>query len=97
MPPLNVLVEIPKEKFFDDAAFCRHMHGNCRLIRWPPNLGVGGYCLQLFGELWFQRLTGSRRMTKALFSFQQNLQNFLDFPSHQIFRHMHEALNIDKK
>lgn len=42
-PSLNVLVDIPKEKFFNDAAFCRHMQGNCRLIRWPPNLGVGGY------------------------------------------------------
>jgi hypothetical protein len=25
------------------------------------------------------------------------LQNFSDFPSHRIFGHMHEALNIDKK
>jgi hypothetical protein len=33
----------------------------------------------------------------ALFSFQKFLQNFLDFPSHRIFRHMHETLNIDKK
>jgi hypothetical protein len=32
-----------------------------------------------------------------LFSLQKNLQNFLDSPSHQIFGHMHEALNIDKK
>jgi hypothetical protein len=29
--------------------------------------------------------------------FQKILQKFLDSPSHQIFRHMHEALNIDKK
>jgi hypothetical protein len=34
--------------------------------------------------------------SKALFSFQKILQNFSDFPSHRIFRYMHEALNIDK-
>jgi hypothetical protein len=34
---------------------------------------------------------------KALFSFPEILQNFLDSPSHRIFEHMHEALNIDKK
>jgi len=32
----------------------------------------------------------------ALFSSQKILQNFLDSPSHRIFRHMHEVLNIDK-
>jgi hypothetical protein len=32
----------------------------------------------------------------SLFSFQNILQNFSDFPSHQILRHMHGALNIDK-
>jgi hypothetical protein len=31
------------------------------------------------------------------FSLQKILQNFSDFPSHWIFRHIHEALNIDKK
>jgi hypothetical protein len=34
--------------------------------------------------------------TKAMFSFQKILQNFSDSPSHRIFGHMHEALNIDK-
>jgi len=29
-------------------------------------------------------------------SSQKILQNFSYFPSHQIFRHMHEVLNIDK-
>jgi hypothetical protein len=33
---------------------------------------------------------------QALFSFQKILQNFSDSPSHQIFRRMHEVLNIDK-
>jgi hypothetical protein len=33
----------------------------------------------------------------ALFSSQKILQNFSDSPSHRIFGHMHEALNIDKK
>jgi hypothetical protein len=32
-----------------------------------------------------------------LFSFQKVLQNLSHSPSHQILRHMHEALNIDKK
>jgi hypothetical protein len=36
-------------------------------------------------------------ITKAMFSSQKNLQNFSDSPSHRIFGHMHEALNIDKK
>jgi hypothetical protein len=35
--------------------------------------------------------------TKTLFSSQKILQNFSDSPSHRIFRHMHEVLNIDKK
>jgi hypothetical protein len=34
---------------------------------------------------------------KGRFSSQKILQNFSDSPSHRIFRHMHEALNIDKK
>jgi hypothetical protein len=33
---------------------------------------------------------------EALFSSQKILQNFSDSPSHRIFGHMHEALNIDK-
>jgi hypothetical protein len=33
----------------------------------------------------------------GLFSSQKILQNFSDFSSHRIFRHMYEALNIDKK
>jgi len=33
---------------------------------------------------------------KALFSSQKILQNFSDSPSHRIFRHMHEVLNINK-
>jgi hypothetical protein len=35
--------------------------------------------------------------TEVLFSSQKILQNFSDSPSHRIFIHMHEALNIDKK
>jgi hypothetical protein len=35
-------------------------------------------------------------VTLALFSSQKILQNFSDSPSHRIFRHMHEVLNIDK-
>ena len=35
-------------------------------------------------------------VVKALFSSQKILQNFLDSPSHRIFRHMYEVLNIDK-
>jgi hypothetical protein len=36
-------------------------------------------------------------LCKVAFSSHKILQNFSDFPSHQIFEHMHEALNIDKK
>jgi hypothetical protein len=37
-------------------------------------------------------------MDRILFSGQpQGLQKFSDSLSHRIFRHMHEALNIDKK
>jgi len=34
--------------------------------------------------------------TMALFSFQKSLQNFSDYLLHQIFRRMHEVLNIDE-
>ena len=34
--------------------------------------------------------------SRALFSSQNILQNFSDYPSHQIFRRMHEVLNIDE-
>jgi len=34
---------------------------------------------------------------EALFNFQKVLQNILDSPSHQILRHLHGALNIDKR
>jgi len=37
-----------------------------------------------------------KSMQLALFSLQKILQNFSDFPSHRIFRHMHKVLNIDK-
>jgi hypothetical protein len=37
------------------------------------------------------------QLAKAPFSFQKILQKFSDFPSHRIFEHMYEALNIDKK
>jgi hypothetical protein len=33
---------------------------------------------------------------RALFSSQKILQNFSDSPSHQIFRRIHEVLNIDE-
>jgi hypothetical protein len=33
---------------------------------------------------------------RALFGSQKILQNFSDSPSHQIFRRMHEVLNIDE-
>jgi hypothetical protein len=35
--------------------------------------------------------------TWAQFSYPKILQIFSDFPSHRIFRHMHEVLNINKK
>jgi hypothetical protein len=42
-------------------------------------------------------LTLSIGSSQALFRSKKNLQNFSDSPSHRIFGHMHEALNIDKK
>ena len=36
------------------------------------------------------------KFTWALFTSQKILQNFSDFPSHQIFKRMHEVLNIDE-
>ena len=36
------------------------------------------------------------RSSLALFSSQKTLQKFSDSPSHRIFRHIHEVLNIDK-
>jgi hypothetical protein len=38
-----------------------------------------------------------KQLNEARFSLQKILQNFSDSPSHRIFVHMHEALNIDKK
>jgi hypothetical protein len=37
-----------------------------------------------------------KRDIEALFTSHKILQNFSDFPSHRIFRRMHEVLNIDK-
>jgi len=34
--------------------------------------------------------------TRALFSSPQKPKSFQDSPSHRIFRHMHETLNIDE-
>jgi hypothetical protein len=39
----------------------------------------------------------SRKASKAQFISQKILQNFSDSPSHRIFGHMNETLNIDKK
>jgi len=34
---------------------------------------------------------------QALFRYTQKLKTLQNSPSHQILRHMHETLNIDKK
>jgi hypothetical protein len=47
------------------------------------------------GKLSFTKTSGVSSW--GLFSLQKNLQNFSGSPSHRIFGHMHEALNIDKK
>jgi hypothetical protein len=39
----------------------------------------------------------SSSQIEELFSSLKILQNFSDSPSHRIFEHMHESLNIDKK
>ena len=38
----------------------------------------------------------NKAYTKVLFSSQNILQNFLDYPAHRIFRLMHGVLNIDE-
>jgi hypothetical protein len=38
----------------------------------------------------------SPHLLPGLFSSQEFLQNFSDSSSHRIFKHMYEALNIDK-
>ena len=49
------------EKKLFGAGFGQHMHGKCRLIRWPPNFGVGGNsCLLSLG--FKVRSTSRRRM-----------------------------------
>jgi len=60
------------------------------------HLGVSSWIMHddAMKETWLQELT--QWHGKALFSFQKILQNFLHSPSHRIFRHMHEVLNIDK-
>jgi hypothetical protein len=61
------------------------------LIPYPPSPAVHGIMVN--------RHSPARRSStiKAQFSYPKILQNFSDFPSHRIFRHMYEALNIDKK
>jgi hypothetical protein len=45
----------------------------------------------------FARQTSSLTTTEGVFSFFKILKILRDSPSHQIFRRMHEALNIGKK
>jgi hypothetical protein len=52
----------------------------------------GSYDLQCV-----RALEHMQEKTMAMFSSQKILQNFSDSPSHRIFRHIHEALNIDEK
>jgi hypothetical protein len=66
-------------------SYCRR---NSSVLCSLPAVKLGPrYCIKkwlqcfLSGLVWFQKI----------------LQNFSDSPSHRIFRHMHEALNIDKK
>jgi hypothetical protein len=48
------------------------------------------YCRRMYCSI-------GNRSRRVMFSSQKILQNFLDFPSHRIFEHMYETLNIDKK
>jgi len=41
-------------------------------------------------------ITAVAAPSRALFTSLKILQNFSDFPSHQIFRRVHEVLNIDE-
>jgi hypothetical protein len=61
------------------------------------------YCLLICCEKkimlnnWQVSSSKSGSLALGRFSSQKILQNFLNSPSHRIFRHMHEVLNIDKK
>ena len=48
-------------------------------------------------ELFYLSHIGTRFLSMSLFSSKKKLQIFSNSPSYQILRHMHEALNIDKK
>jgi hypothetical protein len=48
-------------------------------------------------NLVFVALAELQEVHSALFSSTSFYQNFRDSPSHQIFKRMHEVLNIDKK
>jgi len=41
-------------------------------------------------------ISADRSINKGIVKFKKILQNFSDFPSHQIFRRMHGVLNIDE-
>jgi len=49
-----------------------------------------------FWTRWFFFGVCTMLLAKVLFSSQQKFKKIQNFPSHQILRHMHEALNINK-
>jgi len=61
------------------------------------------YCFHRFqgthqrgGANGFREKVSLQINTTALFNSPLNPKSFQDFPSHQILRHMYEALNIDE-
>jgi hypothetical protein len=51
-----------------------------------------------FAGLWLSgKKTVIAKRSQALFTSHPNPKYFLFHPSHQIFRRMHEALNVGKK
>jgi len=84
------------------ASSCRRRRRRrCSLARCPdPHLNACPNCpldSLTYPERKKGKLQIQNKMQKlVLFSSQKNLQNFSDFPSHQIFRRMHEVLNTDE-
>jgi hypothetical protein len=75
--------------FFAQLFVCFSRHASVFLVGKGKRDGGDGSRQYLTQEIF----TGA----KALFSSQKFCKIFSDFSSHQIFGHMHEALNIDKK
>jgi hypothetical protein len=72
--------------------FCDSWGRKNRLFPWEY------ICFFLSKKLFYNiKLVPWRRASEGLFSSHANPKYFLFHPSHQIFGHMHEVLNVGKK